>query len=83
MHDWNQVASERFAVISVMRKVTAHVPVLRECGNRKDCQTRMPESAHDPSAHFPRFIRNCRATVHELRKVKGTSKSIILVPLSI
>jgi len=25
----------------------------------------------------------CRATVHEVRKVKGTGKSMILVPLSI
>jgi hypothetical protein len=35
------------------------------------------------SAHFPKFVLHCRATVHELRKVMGTSKSMILVPLSI
>src|ERR1700729_2548347 len=35
------------------------------------------------SAHFPKFVLNCRATVHELRKVMGTSKTMIRVPLSI
>ena len=35
------------------------------------------------SAHFPKFVLHCRTIVHELRKVMGTSKSIILVPLSI
>jgi hypothetical protein len=34
-------------------------------------------------AHFPKFVLHCRATVHELRKVMGTRKSMILVPLSI
>jgi hypothetical protein len=27
-----------------------------------------------PSAHFPKFVVYCRATVHELRKVMGTSE---------
>jgi len=35
------------------------------------------------SAHFPKFVLHCRTTVHELRKVMGTSKPMILVPLSI
>src|SRR5581483_2122344 len=32
---------------------------------------------------FPKFVLHCRTTVHELRKVMGTSKPMILVPLSI
>jgi hypothetical protein len=35
------------------------------------------------SAHFPKFVIHCRKHFHELRKVMGTSKSMILVPLSI
>jgi hypothetical protein len=37
----------------------------------------------DASAHFPKFVLHCRATVHELRKGMATGKSMILVPLSI
>ena len=35
------------------------------------------------SAHFPKFVLHRRDIAHELRKVMGTSKFIILVPLSI
>jgi hypothetical protein len=35
------------------------------------------------SAHFPKFVLHCRTRFHELRKVMGTSKPMILVPLSI
>jgi hypothetical protein len=33
------------------------------------------------SAHFPKFVLHCRDHFHELRKVMGTSKLMILVPL--
>jgi hypothetical protein len=36
-----------------------------------------------PSANFPKFVLRLGNTFHELRKVMGTSKFIILVPLSI
>src|SRR5581483_11565743 len=39
--------------------------------------------ASSPRAHFPKFVLHCRTTVHELRKVTGTGKPMILVPLSI
>jgi hypothetical protein len=35
------------------------------------------------SARFPKFVRHCGNLLYELRKAKGTSKSLILVPLSI
>jgi hypothetical protein len=41
------------------------------------------ESLAWASAHFPKFVLHRRDTFHELRKVMGTSKSMILVPLSI
>jgi len=34
-----------------------------------------------PSAHFPKFVLHRRTPFHELRKVMGTSKLMILVPL--
>ncbi len=34
-------------------------------------------------AHFPKFVLHRRTFSHELRKVMGTSKLLILVPLSI
>jgi hypothetical protein len=40
-------------------------------------------SSYLSSAHFPKFVLYCGAIVHELRKVMGTSKLTILVPLSI
>jgi len=33
------------------------------------------------SAHFPKFVLHRRTHFHELRKVMGTSKLMILVPL--
>jgi hypothetical protein len=33
------------------------------------------------SAHFPKFVIHCRERFHELRKVMGTSKPMIPVPL--
>ena len=36
-----------------------------------------------PSAHFPKFVIPSCTHFHELRKVMGTSKPMILVPLSI
>ncbi len=36
-----------------------------------------------PSALFPKFVRHRGDPLHELRKAKGTSKVMILVPLSI
>jgi hypothetical protein len=35
------------------------------------------------SARFPKFVRLCGYLLYELRKAKGTSKYLILVPLSI
>ena len=34
------------------------------------------------SAHFPKFVFHLGARFHELRKVMGTSKFMMLVPLS-
>jgi hypothetical protein len=36
-----------------------------------------------PGARFPKFVLHRRTFFHELRKVMGTSKLLILVPLSI
>src|ERR1043166_3133278 len=33
------------------------------------------------SAHFPKFVLHRRTHLHELRKVMGTSRLMILVPL--
>jgi hypothetical protein len=35
------------------------------------------------SARFPKFVRHRGNLLYELRKAKGTSKPMILVPLSI
>jgi hypothetical protein len=35
----------------------------------------------DPSTLFPKFVIHRGTLLHELRKAKGTSKSMILVPL--
>jgi hypothetical protein len=36
---------------------------------------------HNPSAHFPKFVLNRGTHRHELRKVMGASKPMILGPL--
>jgi hypothetical protein len=38
---------------------------------------------HDSSTRFPKFVIRLRILANELRKAKGTSKLMILVPLSI
>jgi hypothetical protein len=48
----------------------------------KDRGTRQrPAPQISPSAHLRKFVSHRRDHFHELRKVRGTSKLMILVPL--
>jgi hypothetical protein len=42
-----------------------------------------PRYAIHASARFPKFVRHHGSLLYELRKAKGTSKNMNLVPLSI
>jgi hypothetical protein len=66
MHDWNRVATDASLLFFAMRKVTARVPLVRERGERKDCQTPIQQSAHDTSAAF-----DMKSLVMLLRAVQG------------
>src|SRR5262249_21350355 len=61
---------------SVIRINSGHIP-LRMSEPKAQWQT------SDSSARFPKFVRHRGNPLYELRKAKGTSKSLILVPLSI
>jgi hypothetical protein len=61
----------------VRRAFAARVTDGLPCGLRKGI------TMADASARFPKFVLHCRPAVHELRKVMGTGKSMIPVPLSI
>ena len=60
-----------------------HTKAFESAGRRVDSLGIVVFSSYLSSAHFPKFVFYCGDTVHELRKVMGTSKLTILVPLSI
>jgi hypothetical protein len=47
------------------------------------CRTNLHEPMRMSDAHFPKFVIHRRMHFHELRKAMGTSKFMVLVPLSI
>src|SRR5690348_13817516 len=53
--------------------------------SRNASRSQFPQSAAlrlaGPSAHFPKFVSYLGTHPHELRKVMGTSKPMVLVPL--
>jgi hypothetical protein len=52
MHDWHDVASNRFVLFSAMRKVKERGSscLCASMMKRKDCQTLISQSAHDIGA---------------------------------